>query len=158
MCDASTLIILKLFFMYGLIIRAETHIRISLAFFFERKIRNRRNLCLYQPPVILSVLPLSMLHPPTFSIFSSSNSSPAPRLFFREEKSEQLLDTRQELENMEVELKRLQQEVMPPTCTQQHTNIHMTWSPLQLLLPPLSKYFASAALPGFNQLAGDLAH
>lgn len=31
--------------------------------------------------------------------------------FFSEEKSEQLLDTRQELENMEVELKRLQQEV-----------------------------------------------
>lgn len=35
-------------------------------------------------------------------------------LLCREEKSEQLLDTRQELENMEVELKRIQQEVKLP--------------------------------------------
>lgn len=33
--------------------------------------------------------------------------------FFREEKSEQLLDTRQELENIEIEFRKLQQEVIP---------------------------------------------
>lgn len=53
-------------------------------------------------------------------------------LSFREEKSEQLLDTRQELENMEVELKRLQQEVQHksqrPSRACLHTRIHMIWS------------------------------
>lgn len=61
---------------------------------------------------------------------------------------------------MEVELKRLQQEVTPQVTvtTYMHTNIYMTSSPLHLLFPPLSKYFVSAMLPGFNQLASDLAH
>lgn len=69
------------------------------------------------------------------------------------------MDTRQELENMEVELKKLQQEVMPQvTATLTHADIHMTSSPLHPLFSLLSKYFVSAALPGFNQLASDLAH
>lgn len=36
-----------------------------------------------------------------------------PLSIFREEKSEQLLDTRQELENVEMEFRKLQQEVIP---------------------------------------------
>lgn len=72
-------------------------------------------------------------------------------LFFREEKSEQLLDTRQELENVEVEFKKLQQEVMPQVIVVRFLYMH-------LLCFPLFKYFVSAVLPGFNQLASDLAH
>lgn len=101
----------------------------------------------------------------TSAIFSPFLTPHPLCLFFREEKSEQLLDTRQELENMEGELKRLQQEVTPrvnsdhhtPTCTQ-HTNTPITSSLPHLPLLPLSKYFVSAALPGFNQQASDLAH
>lgn len=42
----------------------------------------------------------------------------------REEKSEQLLDTRQELENMEVELRRLQQEVTRLSPSDTHLHAH----------------------------------
>lgn len=62
---------------------------------------------------------------------------------------------------MEVELKRLHQEVMPHvrvTLTHLHAHKHMTSSPLHLLFPLLYQYFVSAVLPGFNQLAGYLAH
>lgn len=43
-------------------------------------------------------------------------------LHLREEKTEQLLDCKQELEQMEIELKRLQQEV----CTQNHNYIRLS--------------------------------
>lgn len=61
-------------------------------------------------------------------------------LFFSEEKSEQLLDTRQELENMEVELKRLQQEVtsfatLTPTYILAFTCPHLPFTYCSLLFP-----------------------
>lgn len=61
-------------------------------------------------------------------------------LFFSEEKSEQLLDTRQELENMEVELKRLQQEVTSfvtstPTYILAFTCPHLPFTCCSLLFP-----------------------
>lgn len=61
-------------------------------------------------------------------------------LFFSEEKSEQLLDTRQELENMEVELKRLQQEVTSfvtstPTYILAFTCPHLPFTYCSLLFP-----------------------
>lgn len=69
---------------------------------------------------------------------------------------------------MEVELKRLQQEVTQQvrvTLTPHllymhttHTHTHTTSSPIHLLLPLLSEYFVYAALLGFNQLDSDLAH
>lgn len=76
----------------------------------------------------------------------------------REEKSEQLLDTRQELENMEVELKKLQQEVTTQvTAAVTRLRAHTTILPSSVV-SPRTQYLGSAALPGFNQLASDLAH
>lgn len=61
---------------------------------------------------------------------------------------------------MEVELKRLQQEVdvhaCAPTCTQTHKHSCDYMSPPPA--PCASKSSVCAALPGFNQSAGDLAH
>ena len=64
---------------------------------------------------------------------------------------------------MEVELKKLQQEVTPEftaTLTDLYAHNAQTFiSPSPTVpFPPLSKYFVSAVMPGFNQLASDLAH
>lgn len=77
-------------------------------------------------------------------------------MFFREEKSEQLLDNRQELENVEVELKRLQQDVRPQII------VAFTQTFNNPLSSTFSSYFSSdfvpATVPDFNEMASDLAH
>lgn len=62
---------------------------------------------------------------------------------------------------MEVELKRLQQEVTSP-LTSMLVHLHAHKHSCDYMSPPpapcASKSSVCAALPGFNQSAGDLAH
>lgn len=111
---------------------------------------------LYKPPTHLSY-PLKDCSTIFYKLLLSDWShSVLKQMFFREEKSEQLLDTRQELENVEVELKRLQQDVRP------QITVIFTQTLNNLLSPTFSSFFPTdfvpATLPDFNQMASDLAH